>query len=532
MTDSDKTIIQPSLPEDKDFGKYKILSILGEGAMGVVYKAEDTLIKRPVAIKTIKKDIFEQSHRDDVLARFRTEAQAAGRLQHAGITALYDYSETDELAYLVMEFVEGRKLTDLINNNEISSRQQAIDITVQLLEALQFAHDNGVVHRDIKPDNILIKSNNQLKIADFGIAHLDTSDLTQVGDVMGTPSFMSPEQCLGKPVDHRTDLFSVGAVLYFMITGQKPFQGDTSASVINNLINNEPVKPSKVKATLDKHFDAIITRAMHKAPEKRFQNAREFIDAIRPLVSKQESTPHRPGNNKSGKIVVAAILLVGIAVIGTIFFGKTPKETPDSSAVPTASITSQNKPLAKAEIKPETETKTNRETMVSTVEPEPSLENDLAPATTTKHSTPTKDSKPFFGLDIQPAEHTDSTYTVGETVSAVIRLKEPAFVYCFYRDYQGTVMRIFPHRFTSSNFLAKDSALQLPDKEAPFDIVMEKAGSQEELLCAATPHPFAADNAIIAKGDLVDLETSLNEVAVELEKNGAETILLKFTANP
>src|SRR5258708_5748347 len=195
--------------------------------MGVVYKGFDPVIERHVALKTIRKELIDQEKGSEIVARFKTEAQAGGRLTHPGIVAVYEYGEDEEVAFIAMEYVEGRGLRDYFAKQVRFGLQDMMSIMGQLLDALDYAHEQGVVHRDIKPATLIITAEGKLKIADFGIARLDGSNLTQMGAVMGTPSYMSPEQFAGLPVDRRSDLFSAGVVFYELLTGTKPFEGAT-----------------------------------------------------------------------------------------------------------------------------------------------------------------------------------------------------------------------------------------------------------------------------------------------------------------
>src|SRR6266571_3235797 len=202
-------------------GKYRIDSVLGKGAMGVVYKAFDPGIERAVAIKTVRKDLVDPDLVEQSMARFKNEARAAGRLLHPNIVSVYEYGEDEANAFIVMEYVEGTGLREFLNRGASFDLPQISSIMTQLLLALDFAHERGVVHRDIKPANLILTASGTLKVADFGIARVDTSSLTTMGMVMGTPSYMSPEQCQGQPVDRRSDIFSAAVVLYELIAGEK-----------------------------------------------------------------------------------------------------------------------------------------------------------------------------------------------------------------------------------------------------------------------------------------------------------------------
>ena len=261
-------------------GKYEVTEVLGKGAMGVVYKAFDPNIRRTVAIKTIRKELIEDDRGHSLLARFKNEAQAAGRLSHPGIVGVHEYGEEGDLAYIAMEYVQGNSLREYFNRGTRFETRDVVSVTAQLLDALAYAHEQGVWHRDIKPANLIIMTNGRLKIADFGIARIDSSNLTQIGAVMGTPGYMAPEQYAGTDVDWRADIFASGVVLYQLLCGVKPFAGSTEA-VAYKVCYETPPMPSQVDIErAPTTYDAVVARAIDKKPAKRFQNANEFRSAL------------------------------------------------------------------------------------------------------------------------------------------------------------------------------------------------------------------------------------------------------------
>ena len=261
-------------------GKYEIVSALGKGAMGIVYKGYDPHIERHVAIKTIRKDLVDPDVAQQYMARFKNEARAAGRLMHPHIVAVYEFGEDDTVAYIAMEYVEGAGLREHLNRRETFDFAQLVALLRQLLEALDFAHAKGVVHRDIKPSNLIVTEDGRLKVADFGIARVDTTNLTQAGMIIGTPSYMSPEQCRGLPSDARSDLWSTGVVMYELMTGEKPFRG-TIETIAYKICHEEPPAPSTLsKLKLPADVDRFVATALAKAPEARFQSAKEFRKAL------------------------------------------------------------------------------------------------------------------------------------------------------------------------------------------------------------------------------------------------------------
>jgi serine/threonine protein kinase len=264
-------------------GRYEIVAELGRGAMGVVYKATDPVIGRPVAVKTIK--LSEQGTgltRSELIARFQTEARAAGLLSHHNIVVVYDAGEEDGLFYITMELVEGKSLQALLDAGHAFPLPRVLRIMEQACNALQFAHENNIVHRDIKPANIMLTGDDTVKVTDFGTAKiLQFGTVQQTAHVMGTPSYMSPEQVKGRAVDGRTDVFSLGVMLYEMITGEKPFPGESITTVIYKIVNEEPVPPRTIDPTIHPGISAAVMRALAKEPEERYQNCHEFLEDLR-----------------------------------------------------------------------------------------------------------------------------------------------------------------------------------------------------------------------------------------------------------
>jgi serine/threonine-protein kinase len=262
-------------------GKYAITEVLGKGAMGVVYKAFDPNIRRTVALKTIRKELIDDDDRAaSMLARFKNEAQAAGRLSHPGIVAVYEYGEEAELAYIAMEYVQGNPLREYFNRGTRFEDRDAVSIMAQLLDALAYAHEQGVYHRDVKPANLIVMTNGRLKVADFGIARIDSSNLTQIGAIMGTPGYMAPEQYAGADVDWRADVFSAGVVFYQLLTGVKPFAG-SAESIAYKVCYETPPTPSQADPErIQAKYDAVVMRAIAKKPEARFATAQAFRTAL------------------------------------------------------------------------------------------------------------------------------------------------------------------------------------------------------------------------------------------------------------
>ena len=270
--------------EDGKLGKYEISGILGKGAMGTVYDARDPIIDRRVAIKTANLPDAHDAEAQEELARFKREAQAAGRLTHPNIVGVFDYGETANLAYIVMEFVDGTSLKPVLEKHERFTPAETVRVMDALLAGLQYSHERGVVHRDIKPANIMLTKDGQVKIADFGIARIESSSMTQAGTIMGTPAYMSPEQFMGQTVDARTDIYSAGVVLYQMLTGERPFEGSMTA-IMHKALNTTPPRPSELSVTAPSGLDEVVAKAMAKRPEDRYASAAEFAKALRDFQS-------------------------------------------------------------------------------------------------------------------------------------------------------------------------------------------------------------------------------------------------------
>jgi eukaryotic-like serine/threonine-protein kinase len=264
-------------------GRYEILGELGRGAMGIVYRAMDPVIGRPVAVKTIR--LSEEGtglSRPELLSRFQTEARAAGLLTHPNIVVVYDAGEENGLYYITMELVEGKSVQALLDGGHGFPVPRVLRIIEQTCNALQFAHDRNVVHRDIKPANLMLTNDDIVKVSDFGTAKiLQFGTVQQTTNVMGTPSYMSPEQVKGRPVDGRSDIFSMGVMFYELLTGEKPFPGQSITTVIYKIVNEEPIPPRQLNPSIHPGLNEIVLRALAKEPEARYQSCREMLEDLR-----------------------------------------------------------------------------------------------------------------------------------------------------------------------------------------------------------------------------------------------------------
>jgi len=268
----------------EQLGRYKIEEVLGRGAMGIVYRAHDPTIDRVVAIKTITIRGVTSDEEEEYRQRFFREARAAGKLSHPGVVTIYDLGQQDgsQTPYIVMEYIQGTTLDALISGSE-RTVSKTLDLMKQIAEALDYAHSQGIVHRDIKPANILVTPDGHAKITDFGIAKLAVNQLTMPGEALGTPAYMSPEQIAGGQVDGRSDLFSLGIMLYSMLAGEKPFPGDSATSVMFNITYKQPLPVTQLNPSLDSNFDQVIERALAKNPADRYQTGKEFAEILEGL---------------------------------------------------------------------------------------------------------------------------------------------------------------------------------------------------------------------------------------------------------
>ncbi|HMD83833.1 MAG TPA: protein kinase [Terriglobia bacterium] len=262
-------------------GRYQIVSELGRGSMGVVYEGFDPIIGRTVAIKTMLPEGLSPQEFEEYKARFQREATAAGKLAHPNIITVYDFGEDNGILYLAMEYLEGKSLEKIVQEQTVLPIETILPIYDQICSALDHAHRNKVVHRDIKPANIMILRNGLVKVTDFGIAKMMDMGMTQVGQILGTPNYMSPEQVKGRQIDGRSDIFSMGVILYELVTGEKPFGGQNITTVIYKIINENPIPPRELDASIHAGLSYVISKALAKNPDERYQTCKELADDLR-----------------------------------------------------------------------------------------------------------------------------------------------------------------------------------------------------------------------------------------------------------
>ncbi len=333
-------------------GRYEVLDEIGHGAMGMVYRARDPLIERTVAIKTVQIAQLQQEGADTE-SRFLREAQSAGRLSHPNIVTIYDVGESDDLAYIAMEYLPGATLRKLMDKGPMPI-DLVIDTLTQMAEALAFAHQHGVIHRDIKPANVIVTGRSgRIKLTDFGIAHLTNSDHTHTGQMLGSPRYMSPEQAMGREIDGRSDIFSLGAVLYEMLTAHYAFDGDSLPTILYRVINETPEPTASLRPGLPDGLSHLLTRMLHKNPAER-PDARSLLDDLRTLahapslasIPVQASRTARPFPLLALGAALALLLAAGI---GWIVSENSP-DSPQVAAVPVQP--EQAAPLPSAEPEP------------------------------------------------------------------------------------------------------------------------------------------------------------------------------------
>ncbi len=336
------------------YGRYEIVSELGRGSMGVVYLAHDPSIDRQVALKVLREDRVTS---DDFVQRFLKEARAVGRLSHPGIVTVYDIGQDHGTIYIAMEFLEGTPLDQMMAEQRFSV-EDIIDLGVQVAEALDYAHGRGIVHRDIKPPNIMVAADGTVRVTDFGIAHIEDPDgyqMTQAGEILGTPIYMSPEQVAGQPVDGRSDIYSLGVILYELTTGRRPFEGSNLAALFRAITQDTPPPPEQVNSGIPRRLSEVIMRAMNRVPEKRYAGGRDLARDLRNCLA-TEPAATVAGGSRSGRgmtwIVVLVMLVVAGGVGGYLYLfppgagQKQQEQTLQKAAVPEVKPEAESAPSA------------------------------------------------------------------------------------------------------------------------------------------------------------------------------------------
>src|SRR5262249_55650466 len=334
-------------------GRYEITGELGRGAMGVVYKAMDPTIGRTVALKTMRLDVHGLDAQE-MVRRFQNEARAAGVLNHPNIVTIYDAGEHEGIFYIAMEFIEGTTLHELLAEKRVLPTEEVVQLARQICRGLDYAHSNGIVHRDVKPANIMITANGTVKIMDFGIAKAG-GQVTNTGQVLGTPNYMAPEQVKGRPLDGRSDLFSLGVILYEMLTGEKPFVGQNVTTIIYKIVNETPITPRDLDVTVHPGLSAIVTKALAKAPDDRYQSGAELVRDLENYklagTSRSGSTgAFTPAPAHPEKTLVLPVRVVTGSTVKATVGATVPTQGPVPVRRPTTAIISSKKTLLIAAI--------------------------------------------------------------------------------------------------------------------------------------------------------------------------------------
>lgn len=383
---------------------YKIVEKIGEGGMGEVYKGVDVMLEREVAIKLLRPEL---SSRDDIVQRFRSEAIALGRLNHPNIAAVYNFGRIRDQFYMALEFVNGETLDSVIKKEGSLTWQTAVQYAIAILEGLDHAHKFNIVHRDIKPSNVIITGQNTVKILDFGIARiLEKARLTKTGHLIGTLEYVSPEQIQGKETDARSDIYSVGVVLYEMLTGHIPFEKNTEYDLIKSQIEEKPKSPRTFSSKIPAQIEQLALKALEKKPEKRFSSAREFSKELLKLLDGAEiKVPLNSSDSESGGIIKfcrdypGIVFLFFLLAIGGGYFLWILKSTPNSQLPPVSTVISPN-PVASShkEIIPiiETDKKEGRSDLLpsSPIENLPPLTVEIPEQQTKSEPAPKPRPKP------------------------------------------------------------------------------------------------------------------------------------------
>jgi len=316
-----------------NYGRYEILQELGRGAMGVVYQAQDPQINRTIALKVLREDRVTS---EDFVQRFLKEAMAIGRLSHPNIVTIYDVGRDHGTVYLAMEFLEGRPFNDIIRESTLSPRQIA-ELAIQLADCLDYAHKKGIVHRDIKPSNIMMTPDGKVKLTDFGIARIEDASMhqqTRAGEILGTPVYMSPEQVMGQQLDGRSDLYSLGVILYELAAGSRPYSGENLASIFRAITLDNPKDPAEIHAGIPPGLAKLIMKSLNKKADDRFQTGSEMAEAFRGLLKEMESAGEQKvlePKKMPYTAVLAAVMIILLSAAGAWYISSG-RKGPDSSA--------------------------------------------------------------------------------------------------------------------------------------------------------------------------------------------------------
>jgi len=301
------------------YGRYEVVEELGRGNMGVVYRAFDPKLRKMIALKVLREDRVTN---DEYVQRFLNEAWALGRLSHSNIVIVYDVGNDHGTVFIAEELVEGKPIDQILSQGRLEIRE-VLQFGIKIADALHYAHEKGVIHRDIKPSNIIVNLDNQIKITDFGIARIEDPQalkMTRVGEILGTPFYMSPEQCEGRDIDRRSDIFSLGVILYEMATGNRPFNGKTLQAVFNEINQKVPESPKKLDANIPNPLSTIILKSLEKKPENRYDTAKELSEALQSIEIK--TNVEEKTTNKKNLLMAMLVILIISSIAGYLLIPK------------------------------------------------------------------------------------------------------------------------------------------------------------------------------------------------------------------
>jgi len=327
-----------------NYGRYEIIEELGKGSMGVVYRAYDPQIDRPIALKVLREDRMTS---EAFVQRFLKEAKAIGRLSHPNIVTVYDTGEDQGTIYIAMELLEGSSLNRMVEGKRLTLKE-IVNLAVQIAETLDYAHRKGIVHRDVKPSNIILQANGQIKITDFGIAHIeDPSALvqTQAGEILGTPAYMSPEQVLSRPVDGRSDIFSLGIILYELSTGRRPFGGENMAAIFHAITHDHPPEPAEINPTISQELSQITLKCLRKIPEERFETGHALARALSKSIEEKELLPQKASKRKGLLLSIVILLVLVLGGLSYHFIFPRATKPPTAEKISLGSLKVESQPL-------------------------------------------------------------------------------------------------------------------------------------------------------------------------------------------
>lgn len=481
-----------------NYGRYKIVSELGKGAMGMVYQAHDPQINRMVALKILREDRLTT---EDFVQRFLKEATAIGRLSHPGIVTVYDVGQDHGTIYIAMEFLEGLSLDQVVKQRNLNI-QDIVAIGIQVAEALQYAHKKGIVHRDIKPPNIIYTPEMSIKVTDFGIAHIDDPDgqqMTRAGEILGTPVYMAPEQVLGQTVDGRSDLYSLGVILYELTTGRRPFQGDNLAAIFRAITNDEPVSPSLINSDVPPALSNLILKAMAKKMEDRFSSGQELANRLGTCLNTQtvdsftetviQSRP--PKKHSNVRFILPAIFFLCGAALVSYFYLMPQKGNKDQRPITTSQITEQKTSIPVEED-------------LSPALPVP--DQDSPPAIITLKSDKTDKQSPNLPTEPPPKSDTTATLETQKVENTFLKQQAADSIEELFKEDKGGKTE-------------SEISTSTVNSEPKSSAAVTKFGPKTEVIPSITPQPLEKNNITSVMSEDTKQQTDLHQKIAILTVN-------------